>query len=51
MTRGIVWSIYENIFFWGRVGRGAAMSVLLIVIISVVTFINLKLTRFQESNG
>lgn len=46
----IVWSIYENIFFWGRVGRGATLSVLLILIIGAVTFINLKLTGFMESS-
>lgn len=44
----IVWSIYENIFFFNRVGRGATMSVLLILLIAVMTFLNLKLTRFRE---
>jgi ABC-type sugar transport system permease subunit len=44
----IVWSIYENIFFFGRVGRGATMSVVLILLISVTTFINLRVSRFSE---
>jgi ABC-type sugar transport system permease subunit len=44
----IVWSIYENIFFFGRVGRGATMSVVLILLISILTFINLRVTKFQE---
>jgi len=44
----IVWSIYENIFFFNRVGRGATMSVVLILLIALMTFLNLKLTRFQE---
>ncbi len=44
----IVWSIYENIFFFSRVGRGATMSVVLIALISVMTFINLRVSRFQE---
>ena len=44
----IVWSIYENIFFFNRVGRGATMSVVLILLIALMTFINLKITRFQE---
>jgi ABC-type sugar transport system permease subunit len=44
----IVWSIYENIFFFNRVGRGATMCVVLIVLISVLTFVNLKVTRFHE---
>jgi multiple sugar transport system permease protein len=44
----IVWSIYENIFFFNRVGRGATMSVVLIVLIAVMTFVNLRVTRFQE---
>ena len=47
----IVWSIYENIFFFGRVGRGATMSVVLIALIGIVTVANLKLTRFQEGNA
>jgi len=46
----IVWSIYESIFFFGRVGRGAAMSVVLILLTAIVTFVNLKVTRFQEGN-
>lgn len=44
----IVWSIYENIFFFNRVGRGATMCVVLIVLISVMTVFNLKVTRFHE---
>jgi ABC-type sugar transport system permease subunit len=44
----IVWSIYENIFFFNRVGRGATMCVVLILLISVMTFVNLKVTRFHE---
>jgi ABC-type sugar transport system permease subunit len=44
----IVWSIYENIFFFSRVGRGATMSVVLVVLISVLTFVNLRVSRFQE---
>lgn len=44
----IVWSIYENIFFFNRVGRGATMSVVLILLIALMTFINLKITKFQE---
>jgi ABC-type sugar transport system permease subunit len=44
----IVWSIYENIFFFNRVGRGATMSVILILLIAVLTFVNLKVTRFRE---
>jgi len=44
----IVWSVYENIFFFNRVGRGATMCVVLIVLISAMTFINLKVTRFHE---
>jgi ABC-type sugar transport system permease subunit len=43
-----VWSIYENIFFFNRVGRGATMCVVLILLISVMTFVNLKVTRFHE---
>ena len=44
----IVWSIYENIFFFNRVGRGATMSVVLIILIGCMTFLNLKLARFGE---
>jgi ABC-type sugar transport system permease subunit len=44
----IVWSIYENIFFFNRVGRGATMSVVLILLIALMTFVNLKITRFHE---
>jgi multiple sugar transport system permease protein len=47
----IVWSIYENIFFFNRVGRGATMSVVLILLIALMTFINLKITRFQEEQA
>jgi len=46
----MVWYIYQNIFFFNRVGRGATMSVILILLTIIVTFINLKLTRFQEQN-
>jgi ABC-type sugar transport system permease subunit len=49
-SSSIVWSIYENIFFWGRVGRGATMSVFLILIIAAVTVVNLRLTGFRESS-
>ena len=44
----MVWYIYKNIFFFNRVGRGATMSVVLVVITAIVTYINLKVTRFQE---
>jgi multiple sugar transport system permease protein len=44
----IVWAIYENIFFFSRVGRGATMSVVLIVLISLLTIFNLKVTKFQD---
>jgi ABC-type sugar transport system permease subunit len=44
----MVWYIYNNTFFYSRVGRGATMSVLLVFITAIMTFINLKITRFQE---
>lgn len=44
----MVWYIYNNIFFYNKVGRGATMSVILVFITAIMTFINLKITRFQE---
>ena len=44
----MAWYVYKNIFFFNRVGRGATMSVVLIVLTTIMTFINLKITRFQE---
>ena len=44
----MVWYIYENIFFFNRVGRGATMSVVLIMLTAIMTFINLRITKFQE---
>lgn len=44
----MVWYIYENIFFFNRVGRGATMSVILILLTAIMTFINLRVTKFQE---
>lgn len=44
----VVYYIYENTFSFGRVGFGATMSVILIIITAIITFINLKLTRFHE---
>jgi len=46
----MVWYIYENIFFFNRVGRGATMSVILILLTALITFINLKATKFQEQS-
>ena len=50
-SSSIVWSIYENIFFFGRVGRGATMSVVLIFLIAAITLFNLRVTKFQESSA
>jgi ABC-type sugar transport system permease subunit len=44
----MVWYVYKNIFFFNKVGRGATMSVILVIITAIVTYINLKITRFQE---
>jgi ABC-type sugar transport system permease subunit len=44
----MVWYIYENIFFFNKVGRGATMSVVLILLTAIMTFINLRITKFQE---
>lgn len=44
----MVWYIYNNVFFYNRVGRGATMSVVLIILIAIMTIINLKVTRFHE---
>ena len=47
-TSTMVWYIYENIFFFNKVGRGATMSVVLILLTGIITFINLRITKFQE---
>lgn len=47
-TSTMVWYIYENIFFFNKVGRGATMSVVLILLTGIMTFINLRITKFQE---
>lgn len=44
----MVWYIYQNIFFFNRVGRGATMSVILILLTAIMTFVNLRVTKFQE---
>ncbi len=44
----MVWYVYENIFFFNRVGRGATMSVILIVLTALMTIINLRLTKFHK---
>lgn len=43
-----VWYIYQNIFSYGKVGRGSTMAVFLIFVIACITAINLILTRFRE---
>lgn len=47
-SSSMVWYIYKNIFFFNRVGRGATMSVVLVLLTTIMTFANLKITRFQE---
>ncbi len=49
-TSTMVWTIYENIFFFNRIGRGSSMSVILIILIFIITIINLKLTRFSNKD-
>ena len=44
----MVWYVYENIFFFNRVGRGATMSVILIVLTALMTIMNLRLTKFHK---
>lgn len=44
----MVWYIYKNTFFFNRVGRGATMSIILIILTAILTLINLKMTKFRE---
>ncbi len=44
----MVWYIYNNVFFYNHVGRGATMSVILVLLTAIMTIINLRVTRFHE---
>ena len=46
----MVWYIYKNIFFYNKVGRGATMSVVLILLTAIITFINLRITKFHKQS-
>jgi len=46
----MVWYIYKNIFFYSKVGKGATMSVVLILLTAILTFINLRITKFHKQS-
>ncbi|MCL5985582.1 MAG: sugar ABC transporter permease [Actinobacteria bacterium] len=46
----IAWYIYKNTFFFNKPGKGAAMSLILLLLTGLLTWINLKITKFHQQS-
>lgn len=49
-TRAVLWYIYENAFKFGRMGYASAMSMVLFAILMLVTFLQMRLLRSDQSD-
>lgn len=49
-TRAVLWYIYENAFKFSRMGYASAMSMVLFVILILVTLLQMKLLRGDQSD-
>lgn len=47
-TNTLVWEVYQNAFGYLRLGRAAALAMILLFTIFVITFINFRLFREEE---
>ncbi|MDO4232807.1 MAG: sugar ABC transporter permease [Lautropia sp.] len=49
-TRAVLWYIYENAFKFGRMGYASAMSMVLFVILMLVTLLQMRVLRSDQSD-
>lgn len=49
-TRAVLWYIYENAFKFSRMGYASAMSMVLFVILILVTFVQMRVLRADQSD-
>lgn len=47
-TNTMVWEVYQNVFGYLRLGRGAAISVVMLVIVLVLTLISFRVLRERQ---
>lgn len=47
-TNTMVWEVYMNVFGYLRLGRGAAISMVLLAIVFLITILNFRLLRARE---
>ena len=47
-TNTMVWEVYQNVFGYLRLGRGAAISVVMLVIVLILTLISFRVLRERQ---
>ena len=47
-TNTMVWEVYQNVFGYLRLGRGAAISVVMLVIVLILTLISFRVLRDRQ---
>ena len=47
-TNTMVWEVYQNVFGYLRLGRGAAISVVMLVIVFILTLISFRVLRERQ---
>ncbi len=47
-TNTMVWEVYQNVFGYLRLGRGAAISVVMLVIVLILTIISFRVLRERQ---
>ena len=47
-TNTMVWEVYQNVFGYLRLGRGAAISIVMLVIVLILTAISFRVLREQQ---
>ena len=47
-TNTMVWEVYQNVFGYLRLGRGAAISVVMLVIVLILTMISFRVMRERQ---
>lgn len=50
-TSTMVWFVYKNVFFANKVGMGATMVIVLLIISLIITLFNLKIFGFGKESG
>ena len=50
-TNTMVWEVYQNVFGYLRLGRGAAISMVMLIIVLVLTAVSFRVLRERQGEG